>query len=275
MDALSDTAGFFQKNAAGAIIGFAKIAVLAIAFQLTLMFGMTGASMLLGAPALDPTAQALAQGSEPDVFLVLAMFVLLAFYIVVSSAIAAVPYNAIEALTKKAKLDIVRKAIGLVGPIGAYIAAMAGIALVLFGIPLIISLALPDFGVVLVPLLMLLSLSGLLILFIGTQFATADIAVNGTDAITAMRNSYSLVKKNVWGVVLFDTLLFIAVMGLTLAFGLAQQILMAIISGAAADMAMMAVLFVLSLALSVAQATVISLAGISLTYFFWKRALAG
>ncbi len=275
VDSLADTAGFFRKHLQEAGLGFVKVAVLAIAFQLALMLAMAGASVVLGSPALDPTAQYVDAGAEPDIALTLALFVLLVFYIVVSSAIAAVPYGIIEAAGKKPGPGILRRALGLVGPIGAYIAAIGGIALVLLGVPLIVGLAAPDAGVLLVPPIMLLSLLGLLVLFIGTQFATAEIAVRGSDAITAMRNSYALVRRNAWAVVLFDTLLVIVIVGLTLAFGLAQQIMMAVVAASAADMAALALLFAVTLALSVVQATVISLAGISLTYFFWKRALAG
>lgn len=272
MDSLSGAVGFFLKNAKALTIGFAKVALFTIAFQLAVILVLTGASMVFGTPEINPTVPEAASVPEPSLPVILFLLVMMVFYFVVSSALAAVPYNIIDDCAAGRRTGILRRAIALIGPVGAFLTAIAATALVLFGVPLIAGLLLGEGGVIIVPLIMLASLLGLLALFVSVQFAVPEIAVRGADAITAMRRSYGIVKSNFWGVVLFDVLLVTLVFGLTLAFGLAQQIVSALVSASAANIPLLAVLFGLSIVLSVTQATVVSIAGISLTYWFWKGA---
>lgn len=215
---------------------------------------------------------------------------LLALFLVLSIAvlaISAVP-SIVHGWAKGAKTDVVAKAAGLLGPMAGYCAIMLlfGLAMllpailvfaVLFGIAggggaaaesLWTGAMFGIFGAI--AMLMVISIVWLLVTFF-IQFAIPEMVINGAGAFDALKRSYRLVAGNMAATFVFDVVIVIITMAISMVFGVFNQLAQVMFALGSISFAFLAAAGVLLLIVAFLQSLVIALVVTPAIYIFWKK----
>ncbi len=245
------------------VLGFGiTMAALAVCAILLLAFG--GAALVSGGAA--------AMGMLLP-FIVAALIVLFLAGIA-STCVMLARFPIIDGMARKSRPPILGTAGSLLSPVAVYSVIMAVLALIVLGVPLAISLFAFSGGgggalLVAVALLVVMILIWIVIAFF-VQFAQLGMVMNGQGAIDALRGSAALVRKNMATVLVFDIGLFVISFAVGIVFSIINQVFVFAISLAAVNIVLLALLFLLYIALVIIEGVVISAVVSPVQLFFWK-----
>ena len=259
VDTLKDAIGFFMKYPARLTLEFVKVIALGMALQMALVLLITALGMLLGR---EP-------GADAASMLAVAVTLLAgAAFFIISSALSATQFSIVDQMTEGKKVGIIRKTMELL----PRMAAFCGIIIVAF--IAVLALAFLS-GTVLVGIagafLMLLTLIGMVGAVFFCQFSVTMMAVRGKDAISALKDSIIMAKRNFWAAFAFDIIMLVPVLGVIVVLSVPQEIIGSVIASPGADVMLSAALFAASLALSLVESVLVSLMMTCFIYFFFRR----
>jgi hypothetical protein len=257
-----DAVGFFLKKPAALMLEFAKVAAIGMIVQVAFIFLMMGLGIATGGTSATDAAMI--------AFVAAAVLIAIAFFIA-TTAVSATAYCIVDnMLRQKERAGIIQKALALLPAVAGYCAIMIGLFVLVFGFALgAVLLMGGDAVLTIIP--MLIALCIILGAVYAFQFALPKIALEGMDAIGALKSSYEIVKKNGWVVLLFDIILVIVLFGIVLVLSLPQGAIEGQMVAAGTDVTAVAALLVAYVIFSIIETVVISLIAVNLIYFFLMR----
>ncbi len=245
------------------ILGFGiTMAALAVCAVLLLAFG--GAALVGGGAA--------AMGMLLP--LIIAALIVLFLAGIASTCVMLARFPIIDGMAKKSRPPILGTAGSLLGPVTVYSVIMAVLALVVIGVPLALSFfafsGAGGGGLLLAIALMVVMIIAYLVIAFFLQFAQLGMVMNGQGAIDSLRGSAALVRKNMAAVLVFDIGLFVVSFAIGIVFSIINQIFVFGLSLAAVNIFILAILFLLYIALVIVEGVVISAVVSPMQLFFWK-----
>jgi hypothetical protein len=258
VDSLKDAAGFFMKNPARIIFEFVKVVAMGMALQMVLVLIITAIGVALGKePGADPASLAA---------VAVTLLAGVSFFIV-SSTLSATQFCIVGQMIEGKRVNIISRTRELLAPMAAY----CGIIIAAFVMVLILTIL---GGTVFVGIagafLMLLTLVGMAAGVFLSQFAVTMIAVRGMDAIGALTGSINLARKNFWAVLAFDIIMLVPILATIVVLSVPQEMIGAMIASSGSDLAFSAILFGVSLVLSLVESVLVSLMMTCFIYFFFR-----
>jgi hypothetical protein len=210
--------------------------------------------------------------------------IVIAFPIIIIAALAgavlkSIPYNIIDNASAAKPTDLVGTARKNLLPLVKLSVLMWAVMLA-FALPIILSLILGGQGgvaqtlVVLCVVPLICALAFVLFGFFA-QFSTLEVVLKGNGPIAAIKASASLVKNNIWGVLLIDIVILIAAMAVSVVSSIAQTLLRLLmqllaVGGTAGLAAGFAIYLIGMLAVSSVISALVDTVIIPVAYNFWK-----
>lgn len=189
-----------KVNALGTVMSMAGILIAGL-----LLFMLAGAWVSAQLTQASPTAP------DGTVYFVLAVsLVVLLAGSLLSRAATAVSYNIVENTTKGRRTGIMEQFMKNLVPVSV-LSIIVWIVMLVLALPLILSIQMGEAAAGATCVFGLVSTVLLLLFGFFTQFAIFEVVLGGRNAVEAIKRSFSLVKANVWAVLLLD--LFMAVVG--------------------------------------------------------------
>lgn len=255
------------RNLPGLFVDFIKIYLLSMI--LTVAFGLVFAVLLIGGSGI------ISGISSNIVGMLVLGIAIMGFYLIIqitATSVSAVGFGAVHERARKGQVAVIDKAKALLRPVSRYI-IVATLAQLVTILPIIIVTTMMPVDIMTIAIFLVLGLLWLLFLYL-VQFALPEIAVGNRDGFGAIKESVRIVKSNPIGVLLFDIVLVILILVITIAFMILNQLLA--ISGlmGATDLALMLVTVVVVLGLGILQSILIALLTMPAQYFYWM-ALGG
>jgi hypothetical protein len=257
-----DAAGFFSNKPAAIALEFAKVAAIGMIIQVAFIFLMMGLGIATGGAS--------ATDAMMIVFVVAAVLLAIAFFIA-TTAVSATPYCMVDNMLRgKERAGIIRRTKELLPAVAGYCAIMIGLFVLVVGFAMG-SVLLFGGDAILTIIPMIAALCVILGAVYAFQFALPKIALEGMDAIGALKASYAIVRKDMWTVLLFDIILVIVLFGIVLVLSLPQGAIESQMVAAGTDVTVVALLLAAYVIFSIIETVVISLIAVNLIYFFMMR----
>ncbi|MFH0884804.1 MAG: hypothetical protein V1861_03775 [Candidatus Micrarchaeota archaeon] len=259
VDTLRDAVNFFMKYPARLTLEFVKVVAMGMALQMVLVLLITAIGIGLGR---EP-------GTDAASLVAIAVTLLagIAFFII-SSSLSATQFCIVDQMTEGKRINIISKTRELVRPIAVFCGIIIAAFIVVLALGLLSGTVLAGIGGA---FLMLLVLIGMITGVFLSQFAMTMIAVRGMDAVSALKNSFTMARQNFWAVLAFDIIILVPILGIIVVLSVPQEMIGQVIASSGADLALSAVLFGVSLALSLIESVLVSLMMTNFIYFFFRR----
>ncbi len=276
----SDSLGFWKKRGERFIVDLVKINILEWAvFVIPVVILISLAMIMLGSISLDETEAASALLGN-IAFLAIA-FILLFITYLVSAALGSVMLNAVDNRAKGKETHIIRQFKANFVPYSLYVILIGLISFVIF-IPLIVGFLMAggDGGPgailrILGSVCLFGFLSGLIyILFVFfIQFSKFELIIERTGVVDSLKRSYSLVRRNIVGVFIFNIIYIIIAFAIGSISSVIERILIValqlmMVGGSITGAIFAGLLYVVIVFVISVLTTFVML---PLLYFFWKR----
>jgi hypothetical protein len=263
VDTLKDAAGSFMKNPARLTFEFVKVVAMGMALQMVLVLIISAIGIALGR---EPGTDAASLAAVAVTLLAGAAF------FIISSSLSATQFCIVDQMIDGKKVNIINKTRELLPRMAAYCGIIIAVVIMVLALAFLSGTAL---GGLAGAFLMLLTFIGMAAGIFLSQFAIAMIAVRGMDAISALKNSVIMAKQNFWAALSFDIIMLVPILGMIVVLSVPQELIGQVIASSAADLALSAALFGVSLVISLIESVLVALMITICIYSLFRRLEGG